>query len=144
MYYDEQGNEFKKFHTYDSAGVLFLKKMSIPIAFCTGETTDSVKRRAEKLKIDFLFQGVTDKKKVIGELCEALGISLSDVAFIGDDINDKGMLESSGYSACPASAPEYIKNVAMIVLSKKGGEGVFREFVEGILGSDKVLELLKI
>jgi len=141
MYYDEHGNEWKKFHTYDSAGVLLLKKLQIPLAICTGETTNAVKRRAEKLKVDYVFQGVSDKKKIIIELCEKLNISLSEVAYIGDDLNDKEMLESSGYSACPSSAPDYIKNAAMVILSKKGGEGVFREFVEGILGADEILEL---
>ena len=63
MYYDEHGNEWKKFHTYDSAGVLLLKKLQIPLAICTGETTNAVKRRAEKLKVDYVFQGVSDKKK---------------------------------------------------------------------------------
>jgi len=141
MYYDEHGNEWKKFHTYDSAGVLLLKKLQIPLAICTGETTNAVKRRAEKLKVDYVFQGVSDKKKIIIELCEKLNISLSEVAYIGDDLNDKEMLESSGYSACPSSAPDYIKHAAMVILSKKGGEGVFREFVEGILGADEILEL---
>jgi len=142
MYYDEHGNEWKKFHTYDSAGVLFLKKMNIPLAICTGESTVAVRRRAEKLNVDYVFQGISDKKKVIIELCEKLNISLSEVAYIGDDLNDKEMLESTGYSACPSSSPDYIKNAAMVVLSKKGGGGVFREFIEGIFGADKILELL--
>ncbi|MDA7836635.1 HAD-IIIA family hydrolase [Salibacteraceae bacterium] len=143
MYYDEQGNEWKKFHTYDSAGVLFLKKLNIPVAICTGETTNAVKRRAEKLKMDYLFQGVTDKKKVISELCSNLGITLEEVAYIGDDLNDMDMLQSAGFSACPSSAPEYIKNSAMVILSKKGGEGVFREFVEEIIGKDELNKILR-
>ena len=143
MYYDEQGNEWKKFHTYDSAGVHFLKKLNIPVAICTGESTLAVKRRAEKLNVDYVFQGVSNKKKVIIELCDKLNISLSEVAYIGDDLNDKEMLESSGYSACPSSAPEYIKNSAMVILSKKGGEGVFREFVEEIIGKDELNKILR-
>ena len=56
MYYDQNGNEWKKFNTSDSAGVLFLKKMKIPIGIITGENTRIVKMRAEKLNIDYLFQ----------------------------------------------------------------------------------------
>ena len=58
MYYDQTGNEWKKFNTSDSAGVLFLKMLNIPVAIITGEDTEIVKRRSEKLKIDFLFMGV--------------------------------------------------------------------------------------
>ena len=64
MYYDNNGNEFKKFNTSDSAGILFLKKLNIPIGIVTGEDTKIVKKRAEKLKIDYLFQGVKDKLSI--------------------------------------------------------------------------------
>ena len=144
MFYDEQGNEWKKFNTYDSAGVLFLKKLNIPIAICTGETTNAVTRRAEKLMIDYLFQGVSDKKNVISELCNSLGISLKEVAYLGDDLNDIEMLKVSGFSACPCSAPKYVKEIVDLVLDKKGGEGVFREFVETIIGLQVVKSLTKL
>lgn len=130
MYYDQTGNEWKKFHTYDSAGVLWCKKLGVPVGIITGESTEIVKRRAEKLKIDFLFQGAIDKKEIAEKLCQSLGISLSEVAFIGDDINDISLLQAVGISACPSSAPTYIQKIADKVLDKKGGEGVFREFVE--------------
>ena len=72
MYYDETGNEWKKFHTYDSAGVLFAHENNIPVGILTGEKTNIVQRRAEKLKIDFLFQGVKNKLEVAHQLCEKL------------------------------------------------------------------------
>ena len=53
MYYDQTGNEWKKFHTYDSAGVLFAHQLNIPVGIITGESTEIVRRRAEKLKVDF-------------------------------------------------------------------------------------------
>lgn len=140
MYYDQTGNEWKKFHTYDSAGVLWCKKLHIPVGIITGESTEIVKRRAEKLQIDYLYQGVKDKKEVAIQLCQSLGISLSEVAYIGDDINDISLLEVVGFSACPSSAPSYIQKLVDKVLEKKGGEGVFREFVEGIL-HDEIFSL---
>lgn len=139
MYYDQEGNEWKKFHTYDSAGVLFAHRAGIPVGILTGECTRIVERRAEKLKIDYLFQGVTDKLDMARKLCDKLGISLEEVAYIGDDINDVALLQHVGVSGVPASAPSYILRLATIPLSKRGGEGVFREFVETILQIDEVI-----
>ena len=140
MYYDQTGNEWKKFHTYDSAGVLFAHKMNIPVGIITGETTEIVLRRANKLQVDYLFQGVKNKLDVVMKLCDDLGISLSDVAYIGDDLNDIEVLKSVGISATPSSAPEYIKKYVHFVTIKRGGEGCFREFVEYLLFKDENIE----
>ena len=134
MYYDQTGNEWKKFHTYDAAGVVFAHQHGIPVGIITGEDTQIVARRAKKLKVDFLFQGSTDKLEAATALCRQLGISLADVAYIGDDLNDVEMLKAAGISGVPASAPAYVRKLATLPLEKKGGEGVFREFVEKILG----------
>jgi len=133
MYYDNFDNEFKKFNTYDSAGILFARMLGIPCCIITGESTNIVKRRADKLKIEYTYLGIKDKVQVANDLISKLGISMDDVAFIGDDINDFNLLKQVGLSACPASAPDYIRSEVNWVLSKNGGEGVFREFVEKIL-----------
>ena len=140
MYYDQTGNEWKKFNTSDSAGVLFLNLLNIHFAIITGEETEIVKRRAEKLKVKHLYMGVKDKVDVAAALCEDLGISLNEVAYIGDDINDILLLEKVGISAAPANAPSYIKNKVDFVTKTKGGEGAFREFVECILEKDQLLQ----
>lgn len=134
MYYDQTGNEWKKFHTYDSAGVLFAHQNEIPVGIITGEDTEIVARRAAKLKIDYLFQGVNNKLEVAENLCKELNISLDEVAYIGDDLGDIELLKNVGISATPNSAPEYVKKYSQMVMTKNGGEGVFREFVEKILG----------
>ena len=134
MYYDQTGNEWKKFHTYDSAGVLFAHQNEIPVGIITGEDTEIVARRAAKLKVDYLFQGVRNKLEVAENLCKQLNISLDEVAYIGDDLGDVELLKNVGISATPNSAPDYIKNYSQMVMTKNGGEGVFREFVEKILG----------
>ena len=139
MYYDQTGNEWKKFNTSDSAGVLFLNLLNIPFAIITGEDTEIVKRRAKKLKVKHLFMGVKDKVAVATKLCEELKITLDEVAYIGDDINDILLLEKVGISAAPANAPTYIKNKVDFVTETKGGEGAFREFVEIILGTNNLL-----
>jgi 3-deoxy-D-manno-octulosonate 8-phosphate phosphatase (KDO 8-P phosphatase) len=118
MYYDQLGNELKKFNTYDSAGVLFAHMKGIKVGIITGETTNIVERRSLKLKVDFLIQGSKNKLTDALNLCRNLGIEL---------------LKEAGISGVPASAPEYMKPLSTIPLMKKGGEGVFREFVEKIL-----------
>jgi YrbI family 3-deoxy-D-manno-octulosonate 8-phosphate phosphatase len=145
MYYDEKGNELKKFNTYDSAGILFCKLLNIPVGIITGEDVNSVERRAEKLQVDYLFLGVKDKMKVLQELASKLHIELSDIAYIGDDINDYQVLQNVGLSAVPSSAPTYMKEIVDWKLEKKGGEGVFREFIEKILIENNIdlIDLLK-
>jgi 3-deoxy-D-manno-octulosonate 8-phosphate phosphatase (KDO 8-P phosphatase) len=142
MYYDQSGNEWKKFNTSDSAGVLFCKKAGIPVGIITGENTEIVKRRAEKLKINILHQGISDKLTTAKKICQELQISLDDVAYIGDDIGDLELLVHVGISAAPNNAPQYIKNKVNFVTSKNGGEGAFREFVETILGDEFIINFL--
>ncbi len=133
MYYDQTGNEWKKFNTYDSAGILLCKKLNIPTGIITGENTNIVKYRIQKLKIDYLYQGIQDKLIVVSSLCNKLKISLDDVAYIGDDVNDISVLQAVGISGAPDNSPYYIKNKVQIVTSSSGGEGAFREFIETIL-----------
>jgi 3-deoxy-D-manno-octulosonate 8-phosphate phosphatase (KDO 8-P phosphatase) len=133
MYYDNTGNELKKFNTSDSAAVLFLRHLNIPLAIITGEQTEIVARRAAKLNIEHLYQGVGDKVAVAKTLCEKLQIDFSDVAYIGDDIGDYALLKLVGTSGAPANAPHYIKDIVDFVTAKAGGEGAFREFVETLL-----------
>lgn len=143
MYYDQTGNEWKKFNTSDSAGVLFCKKLNIPVGIITGEQTEIVSRRSAKLNIDYLFQGVSDKVSVASELKDKLNITWEDIAYIGDDIGDYQLLKKVGISASPQNAPEYIKNTVDFVTEKKGGEGAFREFVETILQKINLIELIE-
>ncbi|MBC8488803.1 MAG: HAD-IIIA family hydrolase [Bacteroidetes bacterium] len=143
MFYDNKDNEWKKFNTSDSAGVLFLRKLNIPLGIITGEDTEIVRRRAEKLKIEYLFMGVRNKLKVAKSLCDKLNLDLTkDVAYIGDDINDIPLLKEVRISAAPDSAPVYVKKIAKWNLEKSGGEGVFREFVEKILEKYGLLDSL--
>jgi YrbI family 3-deoxy-D-manno-octulosonate 8-phosphate phosphatase len=140
MYYDNTGNELKKFNTGDSAGVLYCKALNIPVAIITGEDTAIVKRRADKLKIDYLFQGAANKLVIAEKLCMQLGISLGDCAYIGDDLNDIPLLKAVGFSGSPANAPGFIKDITHYVTLRPGGEGAFRDFVEHLLGRNNLLE----
>jgi 3-deoxy-D-glycero-D-galacto-nononate 9-phosphatase len=140
MYYDQTGNEWKKFNTADSAGVIFCRTNGIPVAIITGENTEIVSRRAQKLKINYLFQGVKDKLEVALKLCAELGIDIKDTAYIGDDLNDVKLLKAVGLSAAPANACEFVKKNVGFITSLSGGEGAFREFVETILKRNSLLD----
>lgn len=138
MYYDGADIELKKFNTYDSAGVLFAHKMGIPVGILTGENTQIVQRRADKLEVEYCFLGVKDKVSTVLHLCKDLSITLEEVAYIGDDLNDIQLLKRAGVSAVPSSAPEYVQRLVQYVTKRKGGEGAFREFVEWILGEERI------
>jgi 3-deoxy-D-manno-octulosonate 8-phosphate phosphatase (KDO 8-P phosphatase) len=141
MYYDQTGNEWKKFNTSDSAGVVFLRLLDIPVGIITGENTQIVQRRADKLKIKHLYMGVMNKLEVAEMLCAEFNISIQEVAFIGDDLNDALLLKAVGFSAIPANAPAYMEKFAQKRLSKSGGDGAFREFVEILLQKENLLEV---
>lgn len=142
MYYDASDVELKKFNTYDSAGVLFARHLGIPVGIITGENTSIVRRRANKLEVDYCFLGVKDKLNIAMRLCDKLGITLKDIAYIGDDINDIGLLTNVGWAGVPTSAPKYIQQYATLSLDKQGGQGVFREFVEKIIGEETVISII--
>jgi 3-deoxy-D-manno-octulosonate 8-phosphate phosphatase (KDO 8-P phosphatase) len=130
MYYDQTGNEWKRFSTYDGAGVKRAHDNGIPVGIVTAENTMIVENRANKLNVDYVFQGVKNKLEFVSDFCDSHGISLSDIAYIGDDMGDLELLKNVGISAIPKGA--YIE--AMInssyITQKRGGEGAFREFVD--------------
>lgn len=133
MYYSDSGEEFKRFNTSDSAGVLFARLNSKELAIITGEESKCVINRAKKLKIDNVYLGISDKLSLAQEIIDRKEIHWNEVAFIGDDINDFQLLKKVGLSACPSQAPQYIKDIVDIVIPVKGGSGAFRAFVEHIL-----------
>lgn len=133
MYYDQTGNEWKKFNTADSAGVLLCKKLNIKVGIITRERTEIVKRRADKLKLDYFVDGCLDKVAAATIIINELNINFSDVAFIGDDLGDIKLLKLVGLSGTPNNGIDYIKSFANIITEKKGGDGAFREFVETIV-----------
>ena len=134
MYYTENGDEFKKFCTYDGMGMQLLQQSGIRVGVLTSEDRELNRRRAKKLGLDFDFHAARDKLKIVQELCQKENISLKEVAYIGDDINCLELLSNVGLAACPANAVQRIKAIPNIIcLQKSGGEGVVREFVEKIL-----------
>ena len=133
MYYAESGDEWKKFNTRDGMGIKLLQKAGIITAIVTQERTKLVARRAEKLAIPELHQGVMDKLSLVREMAARHGLTLSQVAYIGDDINDLETLKEVGFSATPADGMPRVAAVVDYICQKKGGEGAVREIIEMIL-----------
>lgn len=134
MYYTENGDEMKKFSTYDGMGFQMLQAQGIKVGIITKEDRKLNQRRADKLKLDYSFHGIEDKLTVVKNLCKELSISLQEVAYIGDDINDKELLSEVGFSACPDNATGEIKSLPEIMQLKRcGGQGAVRELAEYLL-----------
>lgn len=132
MYYSEHGDELKKFNTKDGMGFALLREKGILTGIITGEDVELNRRRAKKLKMDIIESGCQDKLSAVRHISEQYHIPLSDIAYVGDDINDLEVIRAVGYGCCPADAMPEVKKAAKYVAKAKGGEGVIREIVENL------------
>lgn len=133
MYYTEQGDEIKRFNTWDGMGIRQLQEMGIIVGIVTGENRELNNRRAEKLKMDVICQGVSDKLAEIKRICNEKCISMENVLYIGDDINDLEAIKAVGYGCSVANGREEVKLVAKYVTRTRGGEGAVREICDLIV-----------
>lgn len=133
MYYSESGDELKKFNTRDGVAFELLRKNGLITGIITGEMSKLVQKRANKLKLDEIHIGIKEKINTINKLCDKYNINYSQIAYIGDDINDIEVLKKVGFSCCPQDAVREVKNNVNYVLQSKGGKGVIRELVNNIL-----------
>jgi 3-deoxy-D-manno-octulosonate 8-phosphate phosphatase (KDO 8-P phosphatase) len=140
LYYDNNGNEFKKFNVKDGQIVKFLRENMIILGVITGRDSKVVDRRIEELRFDFYRKGVDNKEKVFNEFLNIYSLSEDEVSYIGDDIIDIKILRRVGFSGTPSDSREYIKNIVHFVTKSKGGEGAFRDFADYILDSKELLE----
>lgn len=133
MYYSEKGDELKKFNTKDGMAFSLLRKAGFKIGVVTGEKADLNRRRFSKLKVDFYCPDCRDKLSAVSDICSQLGLSLDNVLYIGDDLNDLELLKAVGYSCCPANAQPEVKAVVDYIAARKGGDGVIREVADLLL-----------
>ena len=135
MYYGETGEELKKFNTRDGMGIKLLQAEGVIVAIITGEQTKIVSRRAKKLGITEVFQGIQDKVAVLTHLSTKYSIPFEQMAYMGDDVNDVSALQAVGYAAAPADCVDQVRQVVHYICRKNGGEGVVREVIDMILAA---------
>lgn len=133
MYYSERGEELKKFNTRDAKGLELVRQRGVEVAVMTTENSPIVTARARKLGIEHCFIGVADKKTLLERICADLDVSMQEVAFIGDDVNDAECLDMAGFSACPSDAVPRVRSRCSYVSSFPGGCGAVRDICELII-----------
>jgi 3-deoxy-D-manno-octulosonate 8-phosphate phosphatase (KDO 8-P phosphatase) len=136
VYYSDRGEALKRFSVRDGMGVARLRDDGVETAFLTGETSAIVERRAEKLKIRLIYLGVADKLGELPRILADAGLVLSQVAYIGDDANDVGIMQAigaHGLVGAPADAAPEALALAHYGSPQPGGAGAFRGFAEWIL-----------
>jgi YrbI family 3-deoxy-D-manno-octulosonate 8-phosphate phosphatase len=138
IFYSAKGEEMKAFSYRDGMGAERLRKLtSINIAIITGENSEIVSRRAEKLKIKNVFLGVKNKLEVVEKFIKDNNLNWENIAYIGDDLNDIEVMKHAAISACPADAYKDVLAISHYICEKKGGEGAFREFCEFLIEKHK-------
>lgn len=133
IYYDEHGNELKKFSTKDGAAIIIAKECGIKVLVLTGRECAATVRRMEELKVDYLFQNIKDKATFLRKYMEENGIHQEEIAYIGDDLNDLSAMQLVGVVGCPADSCREVQERANYVSHIKGGQGAVRDVIEHIL-----------
>jgi 3-deoxy-D-manno-octulosonate 8-phosphate phosphatase (KDO 8-P phosphatase) len=131
--YTSNSSEVKEFNVKDGLAIASWIRMGHHVAIITGRNSFIVKRRADELGVQHLHQGIKDKDRVLREIVDSLGLSFYEVAAIGDDLNDYGMLSLVGRSFTPNDGVKDIQAMVDTVLTKKGGDGAVREMIDTII-----------
>lgn len=136
VYYSERGEELKRYSIRDGMGVERLRVHGIETGIMTGEVSPNLAERARKLRIAELHLGVKDKASALEALLEARGLTLHEIAYVGDDINDHAVMTKialHGLTFAPADAMPAIRSLAQYVCGAPGGRGAFRDAAEAII-----------
>ncbi|AFY35637.1 HAD family hydrolase [Calothrix sp. PCC 7507] len=133
LYYTDNGEELKKFNVKDGLGLKLLMQAGIDVAIITASTSSSVLHRAKKLGINYTFIGVEHKLSVLENLCHKLNITLEQVAYMGDDLNDLPILQAVGCPLTVADAMSANKSSAIYITELAGGQGAVREICDYLL-----------
>lgn len=133
MYYSENGDELKKFNTRDGMGVQLLRERGILFGIITGEESELVKRRAKKLKACECYTGVKDKLAAYEEIKKKYHLDDSEIAYIGDDVNDIPILKKVGLSFSTSDGIVSVASAALYMTKHRGGQGALREVIEVLL-----------
>lgn len=136
VYVSDSGEAMKRFSLRDGMGVERLREVGIETAFLTREVSGPALRRAEKLEIHRCYQGVRDKAAHLRVICEDSGLGPEAIAYLGDDVNDLGiigLIQPHGLTGAPADAFRAVKHAVHYVCRLEAGHGAFRDFAEWII-----------
>jgi 3-deoxy-D-manno-octulosonate 8-phosphate phosphatase (KDO 8-P phosphatase) len=133
MYYGPNGEGLKRFHVKDGMGLRLVLEAGIAVALISGEASEILRRRAEKLKIADVFIGVEDKLRTLEGFLAARKIAIEDAAYVGDDVNDLGPMGKVGLPVAVADAVPQVRKAARWVTSRRGGDAAVREVCDAIL-----------
>lgn len=128
-----EGELFKAFNAKDGMGISLAMRNGLEIALITGRRSEIIHRRAEELGITLLYEGVKDKALQLKQIAAERGISLDEIAYMGDDLNDLPAMVQAGISFAPADAAKDVLKAVNAVASCNGGRGAVREIIELIL-----------
>lgn len=144
IFYGLDGSSGKFFNVRDGLAFKLLKYAGIKSMILSGKKSGILKGRLKEIEVDFIFDDVKDKIKVLKEFCEKEKYKFEDICYIGDDLNDLSVLKSVGLSVAPADAVSEVKKIASIITEQKGGHGAVREIIEKIIkGQGKWEKILK-
>jgi len=133
--------EIKKFNVRDGLGIRLLITSGIKLGIVTARKSEALIRRCKDLGIETIFDGVSDKGKVLEKICADTGIPSDDIAFMGDDLPDIPLLKRVGIPLTVADAADEVKEIALATSTKNGGRGAVREICEAIMKSQGLWEI---
>ena len=137
IYYDNNGNELKKFCTKDAAGFFSAHQVDMQIIVLTGRECPAVTKRMEEMKVEYICQNVKNKETFLGNFMQKHSILKEEVAYIGDDLNDLAAMKLTGFIGCPKDSCEEILAIADYVSPYAGGQGAVRDIICYILKERK-------
>ena len=125
--------EIKGFHAHDGIGISLARLGGIKTGLITKRISETVALRARGLKLEYVRQGVLDKRSALEEIARQAGLSLKETAFVGDDVIDLAAMRASGLAIAVKNARAEVKKEAHYVTPLAGGDGALRDAVEFIL-----------
>jgi len=135
LWWGPNGEEWKRFCFADIMGVSLARRAGFILALISGENSPLVDRYAEKMLIKHLVKGCRDKASAVRDFASAAGMSLAEICFMGDDVNDLPAMAISGFSAAPADAAALVLERVNFVTKAAGGNGAVRELVDALLAA---------
>jgi len=132
--------EAKGYSAHDGAGMTLARLGGMKVGIITKRISETVALRARDLKLEFVYQGEAFKMRPVREIMEREGVTLDEIAFVGDDVIDLAVMRQCGFAVAVANAREQVKAEAHYVTPHKGGEGAGRDAIEFILEAKGLLE----